>query len=149
MKRVFLTLLMVVMLATPCMAEVEPDSLFSIERTLWQRSVIVDFPRDGLPQDEIGFYQGTVYNCFGDTNYECRNLYPYIIFDSPVVSIAFFFGTAGPSFYTSLLIMQPIGFGLSFDFIGMITPPMIVYARMGIMLKTDDNWTPPTTTTTI
>ena len=145
MKKSILVILIAVMITTPCLAqEIEPEGIFSTEGTLWQRSVIVTLPPD-IPQthDEIGFYQGTVYICFGDTNYECRNIYPYIIIDSPVVSIAFFFGTGGPTFYTSLLIMQPIGFGLSFDIIGIITPPMIVSVRIGIMFKVDDNWVPP------
>ena len=35
MKRAILALLIVAMVSTPCLAEVEPESIFSVNGTLW------------------------------------------------------------------------------------------------------------------
>jgi len=63
MKKLILTLLMVLMVSTPCMAKVEPEGLFSIEGTYWRSTVAVE----GIPVNpsvgNYGYFDGKMYLC--------------------------------------------------------------------------------------
>ena len=146
MKKLILTVLMVVMLATPCMAEVEPEGMFSIEETKWDFCGIVLatlFPFVGVNCLSWGFYQGKVYICNGS---RCSPDSSMGYIDTPVVSIIY-------SFYQGfgLGVVQPSGIGMftGFYFVAAKNIPPTFLSMVGIMFKTDDSWTPPTTTTTI
>ena len=69
MKKLVLVILIAVMTATPCLAqEIEPEGMFSIERTRWQRCPtlgVLPIPYVGCEESAdsgIGFYQGKVYS---------------------------------------------------------------------------------------
>jgi hypothetical protein len=63
MKKLVLAMLMVVMLATPCMAEVEPEGLFSIDHTEWSISPPMLGGLGSTPVwiDSIGCSAGIIY----------------------------------------------------------------------------------------
>ncbi|MBA7494407.1 hypothetical protein ES702_04982 [subsurface metagenome] len=56
MKKFILAVLMIVMLAVPCMAEVEPSSLFGIDSSLWGVKTA-----SGGWAAYLGFYGGKIY----------------------------------------------------------------------------------------
>ena len=151
MKKAILIVLMVVMVATPCLAEVEPEGIFSIEGTLWRVCGIVFAtvpPFIGGSCDLIiGFYQGTVYSC-DEYGGRCHPYPDYAYIDLLLVSIVYniFFGKSGVGY--DLHILQPSGFGVFASF-GCFSgsdypyhPPFCAFAT-GIMFKINDNWTPP------
>ena len=57
MKKVILIVLMLVMVATPCPAEVAPEGSFGPENTLWE----IQMGRQEYPNYHMGFYDGQVY----------------------------------------------------------------------------------------
>jgi hypothetical protein len=144
---------MLVMLAVPSVALVEPDSIFSIDGTKWDFCAIglQTLPPFVLPIFFTwGFYQGKVYNCFGS---DCSLDYSMGYIDTPVVSIIYSFNYpatwAGMGFGWG--VVQPSGIGIFTEFTYFVVKsgyPMFI-SFIGIMFKTDDSWTPPTTTTTI
>ena len=162
MKKTILAVLMIVIVATPCLAqEVELDGIFSIEGTLWRGCKIgfftlfpfIPIPFAICPPGSLGFYEGTVYACHemenGTTCYPSPN-FNYI--DSPVVSIvnAMFFQN-WDDWALMLYIIQPDGLGFAMDF-GCFPPnetpggyktPLTCQAAIGIMFKIEDNWKPP------
>ena len=145
MKRTILALIIVVMVSTPCLAEVEPGNISSVERTLWDQCEIVFTsykPFFSMNCDkELGFYQGKVYNCKDDG---CEVISSYA--DLGAVSIARDINR-GTNYY--LAIMQPtIGFGaftwghIDCSCWWFACGCALVY-EIGIMTKNDDNWMPP------
>jgi hypothetical protein len=61
MKKLILAVLMVVMLAVPCMAEVEPEGLFGLEGTFWSG---ISLEQVGIPIPfGLGFHENTMYFC--------------------------------------------------------------------------------------
>ena len=147
MKKTIPPVLMLALVVTPCLAQqVEPDGLFSIEGTLWGYCAI------GFPTGchSIGFNQETVYHCSQEGDNCQITSMPYV--DLLVVSIAgyppYIDDSSGAGY--DLWIMQPIGFGVytMFAFIpgrggpSLRTPPMLFFS-IGVMIKIDDDWTPP------
>jgi len=165
MKKTILALAIIAMVSTPCMAEVEPDSLFSIEGTLWGSCLIAVVFRESIPLikmdcgQEFGFYQGTVYGC-RDNNCVAAPENAAKYYNLIVVSIVFILNMdLGDNFFGDLAenrlylisgIMQPIGLGeltylepsLSFNPYGGFSSG-IPGCGIGIMYKIDDDWTPP------
>ena len=146
MNKLILTVLMVAMLAVPCMAEVEPEGMFSIDGTKWDVCAIglaTLFPFVLPNCFTWGFYQGKVYNCSGSY---CSPDSSMGYIDTPVVSIIYSFNP--PPFGNwgfGLGVVQPSGIGMftGFYFVGgKHTLPMFL-SLVGIMFKTDDRWTPP------
>lgn len=142
MKRTILALLMVALVSTPCLAqEVETDGLFSIEETLWRFGTgIAFYTRFPFFQitnsnSELGFHQGTVYRCSGD---DCNVVSRTSYINSPVLSIVYFFNVIE----FGLIIMQPIGLGISTSF-GSLFPITGFYYSIALMYKVEDNWSPP------
>ncbi len=60
MKKMIISVLGAVMIATPCMAEVEPDGFFSVEGTEWIGEMI-----PGVVAARLGFYGGKIYGNLG------------------------------------------------------------------------------------
>jgi hypothetical protein len=116
MKKTILAVLIVVMIATPCFAqEVETDGLFSIEGTLWSLAKTESY---------YGFSDGTVYFC-GNV---CLALTASSYIDFP--------------FFCLFSYHDKNSIGYIFPIIGM----GIVFYRSGdkdILIKTENNWTPP------
>jgi len=146
MKKLILAVLIVLMVTTPCLAqEIETDGLFSLERTLWRYfrpDVFVTTRPLPLSIDilvssgEIGFYQGSVYWC---SENGCRSGGSYI--DTPVLGIYYDIFAVGLVLY----VMQPTaGIGLTtiVGYGGSFRGTQFVVG-LGIMFKTDNNWTPP------
>ena len=146
MKKITLTVLLIAMLATPCLAqEVKPDGIFSVEGTRWVSCWI------GLTSSEppirtgcnsiLGFYQGTIYACVEEDN--CNplpdHIFSYSYSDLLVFSIL---NMAIDPLYgddSSVAIMLPCGLGverfLSSDPLGL--------SSIGIMFRVDNDWKPP------
>ena len=64
MRRIILVVLMVVIVATPCLAEIEPEGIFCIGDTLWEATYIFP-PKDCGYTRELGFYRWGVYREIG------------------------------------------------------------------------------------
>lgn len=159
MKKAILIVLIVAMSSNLCLAEVEPDGLFSIEGTLWGMCGIgfVSIPPFiGINCGaELGFYQGKVYAC---TNNNCAPAPDQAISsynDLIVVSIVYViqFPDEGDWIENEwgflFAIMQPIGLGMYTTIAytpgggGWIPIPQMLGYTTGIMYKINDNWTPP------
>ena len=142
MKNITFAVLLVVMVATPCLAqEIEPDGLFSIEGTMWGGCFIslgTFKPFLIMGCDLTGFHQGTVYGCSGEGN--CIPLPGSSYTDLLVVSI-FSVNTLHQSIYG---ILYPSGLGMTMSFVNS-SDPTILAIRFGIRLeiKLDNNFSPP------
>ena len=64
MKKTILVVLMVLMISTFCLAEIEPEGIFSIGGTLWEATYIFP-PKDCGYTRELGFYRWGVYREIG------------------------------------------------------------------------------------
>ena len=153
MKKIISGLVVLVMVATPCLAEVKPEGLFSLNGTRWNTCYLgVGFPLGfSLPDIWVScedysraFYQGKVYSC-GDEPFpnNCNLLEDeflhYFYLDLGVVSIVFGLSLFGYEF----AILQPIGLGYSTYgmFTCFINGCGFAYIN-GIMYKVNDNWIP-------
>ena len=147
MRKTILVVLMVVIVATPCLAdEVEPEGLFSIEGTSWQsvlEGMILPFPHFGPGQNWIGFSGGVVYYSRLPQRYIRSQLY----LDMMVASIFMYNATGNQDTET---IWKEVGIGIlqPASCTGVLTAvhsyqpgPISVY--LSLLIKTDDNWTPP------
>lgn len=110
MKKAIL-LVIIVMVAAPCFAEVEPDGFFSVDGTLWGVCNI-EFISNKSPffymncDNELSFYQRMVF--FNQGGNWTQLSYPSYV-DLPVISVAY---DINPLHYF-LAIMQPaIGLGV-------------------------------------
>jgi hypothetical protein len=118
MKKIILATLMIAMLATPCMAEVEPSTLFSIENTLWLI--------EGTSDLYYGFTGGIVYFCSTEGN-SCLPLSNSSYVDFPLLGIFSYHGGSRIGYLSPLF-----GIGIA-----------ISSSSKDILLKVNDNWTPP------
>ena len=143
MKRTILAVLMAVMVATPCFAQ-EGES---IEGTLWEVLPIGlrIFPTPGIwiPGDlEFGFYDGKVYqNLTPIENSSYEDKQGIIVFstaNSPVSTQAI--GDVIEPLYFGIL--QPTGMGIVVEGNISLIPPGL-FIKMGLLIKTGDNWIPP------
>ena len=143
MKKTILAVLMVVIVSTPCFAQ-EGES---IEGTIWEVLPIGlrIFPTPGIwisGDLEFGFYDGKVYQNLSpieNSSYEDR--LGFIVFstaNSPVSTQAI--GDVIEPLYFGIL--QPTGMGIVFMGDISIFPPGL-FIKMGLLIKTGDNWIPP------
>ena len=148
MKKSILVMLLVVIVATPCLAqEIEPDGLFSIAGTEWRRIGVKIIWRPSYTSEPfISLYDETVY--FTDRSIETSTgnigilqyAFPYL--DFLVFSVAW-------SQLFEIMVLQPtLGVGMfSFiDYVGAGYPTIIIPigVAFGFMFKIDDDdWTPP------
>lgn len=140
MKKTILAVLMAVLIATPCFAEeVEPEGIFSLEGTLWNVCSVFFPPLDPYGIEvtcdlDYGFHHGIVYGCKNaGLGYSCWQTHVKYI-DTPVISILYGVTLTPPSIL--LAILQTSSFGVLTAYM----PPISFW--LGIMSKTDDNWTP-------
>lgn len=136
MKQIILAVLMIIMIATPCLAqEVEPEGIFSLHGTEWQALPtglqILPSPSLVSLNWEFGFYGGKVH--------------PYSVsfyIDMLVYSIFWAMQTgAGGGYYAQYFgILQPIGMGIVVEYSAQPFPqkPLTV----GAVIKVSNNWTP-------
>ena len=140
MKRTVLVVLMVLLVATPCLAQ-EVDS---IEGTIWEVLPIGlrIFPTPGIwiPGDlEFGFYDGKVYQNLSpieNSSYEDR--LGFIVFstaNSPVSTQAI--GDVIEPLYFGIL--QPTGMGIVFMGDISLFPPGL-FIKMGLLVKNPDKF---------
>lgn len=146
MKKIISGLVVLVMITTPCLAEVKTEGLFSLDGTVWSAC----FLRVGSPipivvpicgRGGMAFYEGKVHYCIDayTPNCEFGELPYHFYIDLGVVSIVF--GVF--PFYYELAILQPIGLGYYSTgggtcWIGICS----LFLGNGIMYKVNDNWTP-------
>jgi hypothetical protein len=142
MKKIISGLVVLVMVATPCLAEVKPNGLFSLNGTVWNTCYLAVpfFPPASCEGRDMAFYQGNVYSC-DDASFPvyCQQWPFHSYIDLGVVSIVF---GVYPFFY-NLAILQPIGLGYytSAGFYCWVGLCGVLYLN-GIMYKVNDNWTP-------
>jgi hypothetical protein len=151
MKRTIIVVLMVVLVATPCLAqEVETDGLFSLDGTQWRGLPIggyllpiplLPFPIFYFEGWQWGFYGGEVYPIVGGA---ATNSF-YI--DMMVASIFMYKDEIGTYTFGSGIvigfgIMQPIGLGIVTVYIKYEGRPVPIIAT-GLVIKKDNNWSPP------
>ena len=134
MKNLILAVIMVVMISTPCLAELEPEGLFSIEGTLWSAPGL-EF--EGIEGYELyfGFTNHVTFLCI-NSGVACEPYGMYV--EVPGGSINYL-SVFGPLFGSAPGILLPyLGVGI------------LIYKNLRVfpMLKVSDNWTPPLTTTT-
>ena len=138
MKKTFLVVLMVVIIATPCFAqEIEPDGLFTIGDTKW----LAINPFYPINLSYFGFHNGQVY--LTDENDDgCAGMCCGSCFYTDLM-FAIFFNT-NPCGAIISGIISPLGFGIVSGLAGgsghgtgyfrFFFPPIV---------KVDNNWTPP------
>jgi len=142
MKKTILVILVAVMVATPCLAqEVEPEGIFTIGGTIWEALPmgiqIFPFPSpQPMYNSEFGFYGGIVYPWKYNYSFYIDMLVCSIFwaYDVPTVgngSISWSFG-----------ILQPIGIGIVVEYDGP-NYNRLASLKIGLLSKTDNNWTPP------
>jgi hypothetical protein len=145
MKKIILVVLMVLLVSTPCFAqEVEPEGIISVEGTNWQTILvwtILPIPHFVPAGTSIGFSGGVVYPC------HCiGNVTNSVYYDMMVAS---FFMYNAISTTPGSLSDSEVGFGilqpaLGLGFMTAVQPlipiPIVI---MALLIKTDDNWTPP------
>jgi len=142
MKRTILTVLMAVMIATPCFAqEVETDGIFSLDGTLWR--ITGQMGRQGY---YYGFNQGNVYYLEGS---ECWKEEVGFFVDSFLTSIFMTYSSRELEGKTYVDIkygnMLPIGIGFTTGISKSEDgDPRIL---RWILIRTDNNWTPQDCTT--
>ena len=123
MKKLFFAVLMVAIVVTPCLAEVEPESLFSIDDTLW-----LIFPSE--TGDSFGFSGGKVYKVTPDVGIvEHYSSYS----DRP-----WGFSTFWTSDETVGMLFPIISLGWFCTLVEM----EIEMENCVLLLKTSDSWTP-------
>ena len=144
MKRTILVILMLVMFATPCLAqEVETDGMFSIERTEWVSLtvgiMILPFPFPVNMEERVGFYDGEVYP------FRISVTKSYYV-DMGLASIYMYNGQScsrtGCSERMSFGIMQPNGVGVT-TMVAVTSDRPIFSLAIAVINKADDDWTPP------
>jgi len=148
MKRLILAVLMAVMVATPCFAQEDGESLFFLEGTLWW-CLYVGFESGYLPSPPpspiwgtgyLGFHQGMLYKCVRPPLEELDCTGPYgtsNMICSPLGCFEFDINTGdyGIGFESFL----PIGIGVQ-AYTGCDECCM---SYISIFILINANWTPP------
>jgi len=132
MKKLILTVLMVVMVATPCFAQkLETDGIFSLHATRWLTTGHM-----GMDNYYYGFYEGNVYGMQGSySSYGCVMFEDYFYVDLLVIS---YYITFWESRIRTINIFQPmIGIGFTIDITD--NPP---YFWIYLLFKVENNWVP-------
>ena len=146
MKKTILALLMVIMTATPCLAqEVETDGISSVEGTLWRLDVMSFYTRPPFVQrytdGSIGFYQDVVYFC--DEYSGCRTREDITVIETPLGTIGMMVFIIPLDVHIEMQIYLRNGFGVVIGFgVGIHGIPSS-YFEIGNMFKVDDNWKEP------
>jgi hypothetical protein len=142
MKKLILSVLMVVMVATPCLAqEVEPAGIFSIRGTVWQavtsNLILPITDTNSSPDRALSFYNGRVYNNIDGL------ITPAFYLNMLGVSVYFIGYAQFPILYaTEIGIMFPaVGEGMSMMF--GLTHGILPVLEITQFNKTADDWTPP------
>jgi len=141
MKKTILVILMVVMIATPCFAqEIEPEGIFSLHGTAWETLPmgiqIFPFPSpQPMYNSEFGFYGGIVYPWKYNYSFYIDMLVCSIFWAIDIPTIG------GGSITRSFGILQPTGVGLVFE--NGLNNRRLPTLKIGLLIKTSDNWTPP------
>jgi hypothetical protein len=153
MKKIMLALVIVVLISTPSLAnEIEPNGIFSLHGTEWiALSIALQiFPFPSLVPlytSAFGFYQHAVYYSVGDLEWGF-NYASYL--DLLVCSI--FHGTHIYKVWSRETttwngILFPIGIGIVVEYFRIKRYndifPVTIELKIGLLVKTDDNWTPP------
>ena len=141
MKKTILVVLMVALIVTPCFAqEVEPDGLFSVERTKWLVTYIE--PDKARFSHYCGFYGGKVY-----TESEGEWVKNDDSFYIDLIAVCFFARHYPPNrpwpysyFYNG--VMTPLGIGIAFES-GFDYDSQRRWLDILLMFRSENNWTPP------
>ena len=151
MKKIIL--IAIVCLLIPCFGIAqEPDSMFSIEGTLWSSQ---EFEFDGmLITLYAGFYDGDIYGAFTYGFYDLILFdYKHSYGDLGVVSYFFYLGETplmpiNPNCLTGGIgLLSPLGFGIVTQVDNCANPslpplPFMLPTLTVVMHKIEDNWDP-------
>ena len=122
-KAILLTIIVLSLTTTTCLAQIEPNAFFTLNRTLWSQSGVTE---------TIGFYRNKAYVCFGTA---CARMPNSAYLDVVLCS---------------LFIIQTEGFkmnGLLFPFMGIGSATNSNIDARYDMFKISDSWTPSLTIT--
>jgi hypothetical protein len=146
MKKHIVSMLIVLMLATPCLAqEIEPEGIFSLHGTQWQA---LPMAVQILPFPSLVPLSRSVFSFYGGEEYPEGSGYGYYI-DMLVCSI---FKSSHRKFeggsYTKWYgVLQPIGTGIvveyHYEYIPYNIFPTEIDLRIGLLIKVSGNWAPP------
>ncbi len=144
MKKLVLAMLMVVMLAVPCMAEIEPEWLFGVEGTYWTGVFTTAVTTDG--KLDLAFSGGNMYMCNAPS--ECQPLTPTSVVTTSYIDIfllTIFSSklTEGANSLTINGILFPflnVGWGAG-DYIA-DSAGGVLYPLSATFMKITDTWTP-------
>ena len=120
-KLILLTIFLLSLINTPCLAQIETNSFFTLEGTLWSQ---------GDETETIGFYENKVYICFETA---CAEM-PVSAYTDLIICSFFVIETLG--FKINGLLFPLIGVGFAVN-----TSTKIPYK----MLKIENDWSPFTT----
>lgn len=143
MRKLILVLLMVIIVSTPCLAQVEPDGLFSIEETLWANHL----------GNIMGFYGGEIYRGNPDTgefipvsqhfgeDYAAHSYSDKLLFSTFVIELkdsSKIVGVLLPWLYLGNIpiVGEALGVGIVYE----LGPEGFFYWPY-MLFKIDDNWT--------
>lgn len=150
MKKLIAVLFVVSMVSTPCLAQVEPDSNFSIDGTLWSTGQIETPNWKGTIY--IGFYDGDIYvspfyGWYDLFHIGLRHSYG----DLGVASYFFMIGPppwGDPNCIWGVIgLLSPLGFGIVTEIGNCVIPslpplPFLLPTSCLVVYKIEDNWDP-------
>ncbi len=135
MKKLILTVLMIVMISTPCLAEIQPDGVFLIEGTRWE------FESEENYATYFGFHEGKVYILPGGICIELKSssYNDFIIFSLFEYEVDAW-SDGDPDSVKCIGILFPlleIGYAVEYD-----TRVDKEYSQEYYLKKAGDNWQP-------
>jgi hypothetical protein len=146
-KKIVIVMLMVVMVAAPCLAqEVEPEGIFSIGGTAWQALPIglKVFPLPWIEPNfdlKFGFYCGEVYPDLLPVD---KSFYMDMLVFSIFAAGYSTSNNLGPVTTSAYFgILQPIGIGTVIVSTYQCCPLPVPTISIALLIKTGDTWTPP------
>ena len=136
MKRTILVVLIVSLVTTPCLAqEIEPDGIFSLHGTVWQKQLSIPAIPGIDPIDSKSyFYSGSVFSSWGSYRGSYVDLLAFSFSFSSVFA---------PWIYELGIWLPAVGLGMSIE--GGLFHGILPFLRIGLFNKIEDNWIPDET----
>ena len=152
MKKLMLTMLVAMMFATPCLAEVETDNLLTLEGTLWYPLTVggIGGGEGGIP---VAFYGGRIFykSPSGDC---CESVCEYFFEGKECISQSYAdHGTFSTFEYLAINVPLSSSYGnggillpqlsIGFGYLVHISLQVGIIFAPRLFLKIADGWTPP------
>lgn len=127
MKRVSLIVFVILIFSTPCLAQRETNSFYSLTDTLWSI-----FPFDSY----FGFSGGVVYVCDAELE-SCTSTPNSFYFDFPFISLLYIPITEEDSGFITGFLSPLLGTGIT-----LVYNYRLMYFLHATLFKVSDNWAP-------